>query len=191
MLSEWMVEVPEALEENWLMVACPWGKRCLIVASHVSCLNIVLVRIFIPQRNSFWGVYRNHPNRLSIFLVSATPPKRILMKVHTVVVYSLRMCMKEDDHGPKKDQKSKLKGYLCWKGITFVVWLTDLVMLRIDVIIRIWKFLKSLLVLHIKGYGKRKMGKVMIDFVGKNTNIKCSSSYCICWLLFFVLFMFV
>ena len=57
MLSEWMVEVPEDLEENWLMVACPWGKRCLIVASHVSCLNTVLVQVsyIYTQKKQFLG----------------------------------------------------------------------------------------------------------------------------------------
>ncbi|XP_052276684.1 uncharacterized protein LOC127875954 isoform X2 [Dreissena polymorpha] len=34
MLSEWLVEVPENFEEDWLMVACPWGKRCLVVAAY-------------------------------------------------------------------------------------------------------------------------------------------------------------
>ncbi|KAL4227737.1 hypothetical protein ACF0H5_013173 [Mactra antiquata] len=33
MLSEWLVEVPDDFEEEWLMVACPWGKRCLIVSA--------------------------------------------------------------------------------------------------------------------------------------------------------------
>ncbi|XP_053405352.1 uncharacterized protein LOC123523052 [Mercenaria mercenaria] len=33
MLSEWMVEVPDDFEEEWLMVMCPWGKRCLIVSA--------------------------------------------------------------------------------------------------------------------------------------------------------------
>lgn len=33
MLSEWMVDVPPDLEQNWMVVVCPIGKRCLIVAS--------------------------------------------------------------------------------------------------------------------------------------------------------------
>ncbi|XP_065060566.1 snurportin-1-like [Rhopilema esculentum] len=33
MLSEWLVEVPPDLEEEWLMTVCPVGKRCLIVAN--------------------------------------------------------------------------------------------------------------------------------------------------------------
>jgi len=84
------------------------------------CVSASVIYLY-PKETVFGVVYRNHPIRLSIFLVSATPPKRILMKLHTVVVYSLRMCMKEDDRGPKKDQESKLKGYFCGKGISFVV----------------------------------------------------------------------
>ena len=33
MLSEWMVDPPLELEEEWLLVVCPIGKRCLVVAS--------------------------------------------------------------------------------------------------------------------------------------------------------------
>lgn len=36
MLSEWLVEVPTDFDTSWLMVPCPVGKRCLIVASRVS-----------------------------------------------------------------------------------------------------------------------------------------------------------
>ncbi|KAL5004249.1 hypothetical protein ScPMuIL_017705 [Solemya velum] len=36
MLSEWLVEVPSDFAEEWLMVICPWGKRCLVVASKGS-----------------------------------------------------------------------------------------------------------------------------------------------------------
>lgn len=32
MLSEWLVEIPEDLEADWVLIACPAGKRCLIVA---------------------------------------------------------------------------------------------------------------------------------------------------------------
>lgn len=31
MLSEWMVQVPEKLEQEWLMIVCPVGKRCSVV----------------------------------------------------------------------------------------------------------------------------------------------------------------
>ena len=33
MLSEWLVEVPDDMESSWLMVVCPVGKRCLVVAN--------------------------------------------------------------------------------------------------------------------------------------------------------------
>ena len=36
MLSEWLVEVPSDFADEYLMVLCPWGKRCLVVASRVS-----------------------------------------------------------------------------------------------------------------------------------------------------------
>ena len=36
MLSEWLVDVPDDLEQEWLMVVCPFGKRNLIIASNVS-----------------------------------------------------------------------------------------------------------------------------------------------------------
>uniref|UniRef100_V9KM21 Snurportin-1 n=1 Tax=Callorhinchus milii TaxID=7868 RepID=V9KM21_CALMI len=36
MLSEWLVDVPSDLAEQWLLVVCPTGKRCLIVASKGS-----------------------------------------------------------------------------------------------------------------------------------------------------------
>ena len=38
MLSEWMVDVPADLEQNWMVVVCPIGKRSLVVASKgVTC----------------------------------------------------------------------------------------------------------------------------------------------------------
>lgn len=36
MLSEWLVDVPVDLEEEWVVVVCPVGKRALVVASRVS-----------------------------------------------------------------------------------------------------------------------------------------------------------
>lgn len=35
MLSEWLIEIPEDFDTNWLIVPCPKGKRCLLVASKV------------------------------------------------------------------------------------------------------------------------------------------------------------
>lgn len=33
MLSEWLVELPADFAEEYLMVLCPWGKRCLVISS--------------------------------------------------------------------------------------------------------------------------------------------------------------
>jgi hypothetical protein len=39
MLSEWLIDVPSDLGQEWIVVVCPVGKRALIVASRVSsCL---------------------------------------------------------------------------------------------------------------------------------------------------------
>lgn len=35
MLSEWLIDVPMDLEQEWLAVVCPVGKRALVVASRV------------------------------------------------------------------------------------------------------------------------------------------------------------
>lgn len=35
MFSEWLIEVPNDLDQNWIMAVCPVGKRCLVVASEV------------------------------------------------------------------------------------------------------------------------------------------------------------
>ncbi|VDM94980.1 unnamed protein product [Thelazia callipaeda] len=34
MLSEWLVDIPETLCEDWICIPCPLGKRCLVVASN-------------------------------------------------------------------------------------------------------------------------------------------------------------
>lgn len=36
MLSEWLIDVPSDLGQEWIVVVCPVGKRALIVASQVS-----------------------------------------------------------------------------------------------------------------------------------------------------------
>merc|ERR1719234_360065 len=36
MLSEWLVEVPEDLETNWLLLLCPEGRRNFVVAENGS-----------------------------------------------------------------------------------------------------------------------------------------------------------
>ncbi|XP_026580827.1 snurportin-1-like, partial [Pseudonaja textilis] len=35
MLSEWLIDVPPDLDQEWLFVVCPTGKRALVVASRV------------------------------------------------------------------------------------------------------------------------------------------------------------
>ncbi|KAL1246154.1 Snurportin-1 [Trichinella spiralis] len=37
MESEWMVDVPDDLETNWLLVPCPMGKRCLLISNGKYC----------------------------------------------------------------------------------------------------------------------------------------------------------
>ena len=67
---------------------------------------------YTPHKEQFWGyigitlpVCSSVCVRLSIFLVSATSPVPILLKLYTVVVlYHLRMCTKEDNPGLKKYQ---------------------------------------------------------------------------------------
>jgi hypothetical protein len=36
MFSEWLDEIPEDFDKNWIMCLCPVGKRCLVVASEVK-----------------------------------------------------------------------------------------------------------------------------------------------------------
>lgn len=36
MLSEWLVEIPEDLAQEWLLVLCPVGRRNLLIAANVS-----------------------------------------------------------------------------------------------------------------------------------------------------------
>lgn len=36
MLSEWLVDIPEQLSSEWMMVPSPVGKRVLVVAAKVS-----------------------------------------------------------------------------------------------------------------------------------------------------------
>jgi hypothetical protein len=41
MFSEWLDDIPSDFETNWIMVACPVGKRCLIIASEVLYCFII------------------------------------------------------------------------------------------------------------------------------------------------------
>jgi hypothetical protein len=41
--------------------------------------GVALTRcVYYTPANKVWGVYRNHPVRPSMYLVSATPPKRLI-----------------------------------------------------------------------------------------------------------------
>lgn len=39
MLSEWLVDIPEELDDSWNMVPCPEGKRTLVVAAKVTVVD--------------------------------------------------------------------------------------------------------------------------------------------------------
>jgi hypothetical protein len=43
MLSEWLIDVPSDLGQEWIVVVCPVGKRALIVASRVSSCFLPLL----------------------------------------------------------------------------------------------------------------------------------------------------
>lgn len=43
MLSEWLLEVPNDFSTSWLAVPCPVGKRCLLVASKVFDMDVLLI----------------------------------------------------------------------------------------------------------------------------------------------------
>lgn len=34
MFAEWLIDVPGDLYENWCVVPCPVGKRCLVVSAN-------------------------------------------------------------------------------------------------------------------------------------------------------------
>ena len=46
MLSEWLVDIPETLSNDWIFLPCPAGKRCLVVASNVRLLVVLLFFFF-------------------------------------------------------------------------------------------------------------------------------------------------
>jgi len=69
-------------------------------------LNIQSRHLYTRQRRYWRWSFRNPAVHmsvcLSIFLVSGTPRKRnesLSMKLYTVMVYNLSMCMKEDNSG--------------------------------------------------------------------------------------------
>ncbi|XP_074651947.1 snurportin-1-like [Tubulanus polymorphus] len=50
MLSEWLVEVPEDLETEWIMEMCPIGKRCLVITTRGQTIAYAKSGLYI---NSF------------------------------------------------------------------------------------------------------------------------------------------
>ena len=52
MLSEWLVDVPDDLTQEWLMVVCPFGKRNLVIASNVSNMIVLYVACLNAVRAS-------------------------------------------------------------------------------------------------------------------------------------------
>ena len=66
MLSEWMIDVPENLETHWVAVACPEGRRCLVIAAKVEinflytdlcflnlCFRVILLPTVRPGEKCF------------------------------------------------------------------------------------------------------------------------------------------
>lgn len=39
MFSEWLVDIPGTLSTDWIMMPCPEGRRCLVVASKVCTVS--------------------------------------------------------------------------------------------------------------------------------------------------------
>jgi len=45
MLSEWLVDVPDDLVQEWFMVVCPMGRRNLVIAANVSHVVFILLSV--------------------------------------------------------------------------------------------------------------------------------------------------
>lgn len=43
MLSEWLVDVPDDLVQEWFMVVCPMGRRNLVIAANVSHVVFIFI----------------------------------------------------------------------------------------------------------------------------------------------------
>lgn len=41
MESKWFTEIPEKLDEDWIAMVCPVGKRCLVMAIDVSQCSVL------------------------------------------------------------------------------------------------------------------------------------------------------
>ena len=83
--------------------------------------------LFITLQTCLLGVYRNHLVRPSVHMYCklnfSLMNEPILMKLYTVVVYHLRMCIKEDKSG-----LNNVKGDNKEFRDPFVIWLTVLVL---------------------------------------------------------------
>jgi hypothetical protein len=60
MFSEWLEEVPNDLEDKWIMVICPVGKRCLVVASGVFRFKIFISKVFNCFQLLFFNLIGQH-----------------------------------------------------------------------------------------------------------------------------------
>ena len=53
MFSEWFVDIPGDLDENWLMMLCPKGRRTLVITQrvgiHVALLRVVFFFVLVHQ----------------------------------------------------------------------------------------------------------------------------------------------
>lgn len=53
MLSEWLVDIPDDLTDEWLMLICPVGKRNLVIASNVSVDIFSIKKCKTSESNQF------------------------------------------------------------------------------------------------------------------------------------------
>ncbi|KRX95369.1 Snurportin-1 [Trichinella pseudospiralis] len=78
MESEWMVDVPDDLETNWLLVPCPMGKRCLLTANGKYCQlisrsnrKIRTIRCNLPAGSKLDCIWRFEDNIIYILDIIA------------------------------------------------------------------------------------------------------------------------
>ena len=94
------------IEHCFCIYKCFWGVyrnphvlRQAVLSVHLSCPSVCLVRLSVSyacKRNSY------------------LTDEPILMKLYTVTVYNLIICIKEDNHGPKYFKGDDIFG-LCAK----------------------------------------------------------------------------
>ena len=111
-----------------IMILCNWTRFLLgsTVSLILHCFFLSYEYSWIKQYNiiyplltKFWGYIRiTLYVHLSKYVVSSSLTEEpILMKLYTVTVYNLRMCVKEENPCPKYfkwDNKRKL-----WTGLSF------------------------------------------------------------------------